>query len=340
MLVSSSVTSPVFSNRCAAPAGTTTVAPPRATTSAPSTVNVASPEATMNTSGYACRCSEGPRPGSMWTSMNEASTPCLCPSNVCVAVSVARSTAVSNTSGSATSHLPVVVVDPGRARRQVPVLGRAREHLVAVGIDAHRHLGLRREHQHPHGLRAAVGHLVRARRAGREGHHLERAQLRLALGRAHDHDPVERHQPLLLRILVVVGADALPGRDLVDRSADLGGPDLGAEAVHPGAVALGVAVVVLGGRGQQVEAFHAPEYLTWRPRRWPSTSPPPSTTSTPRPPSAMRTRRSAPTSSPATCASEGRRSSTSPARTSTVSRSPRPPSAPAWPPRSSRTPTR
>ena len=43
MLVSSSVTEPVFWNLCAAPAGTTTVCPPRATYSVPSTVNVASP---------------------------------------------------------------------------------------------------------------------------------------------------------------------------------------------------------------------------------------------------------------------------------------------------------
>ena len=56
-----------------------------------------------------------------------------------------------------------------------------------------------------------------------------------------------------------------PGGQLVDRAAELRRADLRPEAVHSRAVALGVAVVVLGRGGQQVEAFHGSEYLTWRP---------------------------------------------------------------------------
>ena len=71
----------------------------------------------------------------------------------------------------------------------------------------------------------------------------------------------------------------------------------------------------------------------------PTTSPRRSTTSTPRPISGTRTPRSPPTSWPGTCASGARRSSSSPAPTSTASPSRRRPSAPASPPASSPTAT-
>ena len=81
--------------------------------------------------------------------------------------------------------------------------------LVAVRIDGDARVVLRREHQQPHGRVAAVRELVGAVRAFREAHDLAGLHLLLAVGRSDGDRPLEHEQPLLVGVLVVVGAVAL-----------------------------------------------------------------------------------------------------------------------------------
>ncbi len=66
---------------------------------------------------------------------------------------------------------------------------------------------------------------------------------------------LEHDEPLLVRVLVVVRADALPGWQLVERRAHLLAPERRAEPRHPGAVPLRVRVVVLGDELAEVDAL-------------------------------------------------------------------------------------
>src|SRR5207244_5959857 len=70
---------------------------------------------------------------------------------------------------------------------------------------------------------------------------LERAG---ALRKAEGRPTLEHEQPFLLRVLVVVRADRLTGRQLVDRGAELRGAELRAEPEHAGAEAVRIVVVV------------------------------------------------------------------------------------------------
>src|SRR5205085_4524668 len=68
---------------------------------------------------------------------------------------------------------------------------------------------------------------------------------------------LEDDQPLLVAVLEVVRADALPGRELVERAADQPGADPVAEPGHAGAVPLRIGPVLRGLAGEEVEARHA-----------------------------------------------------------------------------------
>src|SRR6266542_3070583 len=83
-------------------------------------------------------------------------------------------------------------------------------------------------------------------------------ELLLSLRVTQDHRPFEHDQPFLVAVLVVVRADALAERELIDRPAEHRRPHLGAEAGHPGVVALRVVLLVLDGRGDDVEDLHGP----------------------------------------------------------------------------------
>src|SRR3954451_23027029 len=155
-------------------------------------------------------------------------------------------------------HLSVVVIHVAGAADQdvVAHVARPDADLVAVGVDGDRRLILGREHHDTDRLVAAVEHLVRARGPRREADDVAALEGLLALGVAQDDRPVEDDQPLLAAVLVVVRADALAGRQLVDRRAHLRGADPRSEAVGPGAVALRVLGVVLRLRRVEVEALH------------------------------------------------------------------------------------
>ncbi len=84
---------------------------------------------------------------------------------------------------------------------------------------------------------------MRALGPAREEGDVERRELLGALRSAQEGTAVEHEQPLLLPVLVVVGAQELTGRELVDGRAGLLGADQRAEAEHAGAESLGVAGV-------------------------------------------------------------------------------------------------
>src|SRR5829696_2171630 len=112
----------------------------------------------------------------------------------------------------------------------VPLLTRPHAELVAVGINRDRGLYHRRNHQHAGRLPARVRHLVRPLRADREANNLAALELLLAGGMTQSHRALEHEQPLLVAVLVVVGADRLARWELVDAAAEHRGADGRAEA--------------------------------------------------------------------------------------------------------------
>jgi hypothetical protein len=85
---------------------------------------------------------------------------------------------------------------------------------------------------------------VRAVRPLREADRVPGAQLPLPLRRPQGRCALEDDQPLLIAELVVVRADALPGRQLVDREAELLGAEQRTDAQIPRVVTDGVSLVV------------------------------------------------------------------------------------------------
>jgi hypothetical protein len=85
---------------------------------------------------------------------------------------------------------------------------------------------------------------MRALRALREADRVPGAQLPLPLRRPQGRCALEDDQPLLVAELVVVRADALPGRQLVDREAELLGAERRADPLVARVVADGVSLVV------------------------------------------------------------------------------------------------
>src|SRR3954471_10359112 len=79
------------------------------------------------------------------------------------------------------------------------------------------------------------------------------------------HRPVEHEQPLLVAVLVVVGADCLSRRKLVDAAAKLGSADRRPEARHSGPAALWVRGVELDRLREEVHALHAENLLQVEP---------------------------------------------------------------------------
>ena len=110
------------------------------------------------------------------------------------------------------------------------------------------------------GSSLAVGHLVRAGRAGREAHGVARLQLFLeltvAVGAAQRRPAAQHQQPLLRPELEVVRADALAGREVVDAAADPRGADQRRELDRPRLVARRVLGVGLGLDGEHVDGLH------------------------------------------------------------------------------------
>jgi hypothetical protein len=95
---------------------------------------------------------------------------------------------------------------------------------------------------------------LRAGRALREAHGVARPELVGALGVAHAGAALEDREPFLVAPFEVVRADALAGWHVVDAAAEPLPADVGAEAVQARAVAVGVRVVVVELRGEEVEA--------------------------------------------------------------------------------------
>src|SRR5262249_62433591 len=79
---------------------------------------------------------------------------------------------------------------------------------------------------------------------GKEGA-VPRREPALALGRARVGRPDEHDQPLLFGVLVVIGADAQPGCELVHREAELLTADQRPDADVTGAVARRLVLVLL-----------------------------------------------------------------------------------------------
>src|SRR5258708_2281841 len=75
-------------------------------------------------------------------------------------------------------------------------------------------------------------------------------------------------QPLLLAVLVVIRAQRLARRELVERCARVLGPEQRAEAEHPRAHAVGVVVFIFERRLAEVDAAH-PAWCTTRGRSAP-----------------------------------------------------------------------
>ena len=154
------------------------------------------------------------------------------------------------------SGLPVVSTGSGRAGHdQVLVAVRGPDpDLVVVGAVAVGGNDLR-PHQDPRAARPSrcgSGGRPRGRSGRRRGRGLEALG---ALRRPHRRGPVDHQRPLLLAVLVVVRADRLPGRDLVE-VAPVRSPRAGCawEAAGPEAVG---ADVVVEGRIAEVDAPRA-----------------------------------------------------------------------------------
>ena len=147
-----------------------------------------------------------------------------------------------------TGRFAVVVVDVAGAMDDHVVdlvLRRPDAELVAVGIDGDRRMADGREHQHAHGLPGVVADGVRAVRAGAEADDVPGFQRIAALGVPQASAwPASTSSALLLAVLVVVRADRLPRRQLVDAHPGLGWVEDGAESEHPGAKPLRVGRVV------------------------------------------------------------------------------------------------
>src|SRR5262249_24508706 len=94
------------------------------------------------------------------------------------------------------------------------------------------------------GLAGLVRHLVRARLARRKEGAVPRLEPALALGRAQGGPADEHDQPLLFGVLVVIGADAQPGCELVHREAELLTADQRPDAGVTGAVARRLVLVL------------------------------------------------------------------------------------------------
>src|SRR5437764_485899 len=155
--------------------------------------------------------------------------------------------------------LAVVVVHVAVAPAEHEVLHAAAgpdADLVAVRVDGDRRLVLRRDHQHPDGLLGQVRDLVRAAGAGREADDVAGDEP-LGAARAAERRPALQHdQPLLVPVLEVVGADALPRRKLVERAADQPGADPASEPGEAGAIPLWIGRVLGRLRLEEVEPRH------------------------------------------------------------------------------------
>src|SRR5215204_2160508 len=139
---------------------------------------------------------------------------------------------------------PVVDVAFALRDQLVLVVAGPDADLVAVGVDGHRRVALRGEHQQADGHLAAVRQLVRAFRALGEADDLAGLQGLVAARPANRQRAVENDEPLLVAVLVVVRAIALASPELVDRAAEHRSADRLAEAEVTGDVAVGVALVV------------------------------------------------------------------------------------------------
>src|SRR4051794_25472696 len=117
--------------------------------------------------------------------------------------------------------LALVIADAALAAEEAAVLvaGRGDADLVAVGIDGDPDRVLGQDHHPPPPSLPSVGDPVGTLRTGGKADHVPRLEVVLAAGVAERRRPLEHDQPLLLGVLVVVGADALPGRQVVDRAA-------------------------------------------------------------------------------------------------------------------------
>src|SRR4051812_15318284 len=95
-----------------------------------------------------------------------------------------------------------------------------------------------------------------AGRPAREEDDVARRQLVHAVGVANGRRAVDDQHPLLLAVLVVIRAQGLARRQLVEARAGLLGADLRAEAVQAGAKAVGIVVVVGEGGAREADALH------------------------------------------------------------------------------------
>src|SRR5262245_31850587 len=141
--------------------------------------------------------------------------------------------------------------------------------LVAVRIDGHRRVAFGREHRDADASLGAVRHLVRAFLTFREADDVARLELLLTC-RGPDHGPaLEHEQPLLVSALVVVGADALARRQLVNGHAEPRGAEKRTDPQRKAPVALRIAGVRLELELVEVQDLaHSPsQYSTASPRR-------------------------------------------------------------------------
>src|SRR5690349_5165159 len=113
-----------------------------------------------------------------------------------------------------------------------------------------------RVHEDADALLRLVPHGVRALRPRPEADDVPRLQHVASLRVADGRSSLEHEQPLLLAVLVVVRADRLARRQLVDRRPHRGGADERPEAEHAGAEAVRIRVVVLERGLRDVDALH------------------------------------------------------------------------------------
>src|SRR5436190_117648 len=156
------------------------------------------------------------------------------------------------------SLLAVEVLDARRARREqvLALVAGPDAHLVAVRVRGRRRERDARPHQDPRGRVAVVEQLVGALGAlGEEDDVVGREPLG-ALRRAQRRRAGEHERPLLLAVLVVVRAQRLAGRQLIDAGPGVLRPQALAEAAHARAEALGVLGVVAEVRVGDADAPH------------------------------------------------------------------------------------
>src|SRR5215207_245728 len=131
--------------------------------------------------------------------------------------------------------------------------------LVAVGVDGCGGVPHGRVHQHSYDLVGVVAYSVRARRPGLEADDVPRRELAGSFWMTQGRSSSKDEQPLFLPVLVVIGADRLPRRELVDTCSELLGADTLAEAEHTRSKTVGIILVVDELRLADVDALHTPK---------------------------------------------------------------------------------